>query len=52
VVVKGGDIYTEAPPGLPFARHEDTRNEGTHIIHTGGRYDSHLLAPVIPSSAS
>lgn len=23
-------------------------NRGTHILHTGGRYDSHLLVPVIP----
>ncbi len=23
-------------------------NEGDHIIHTGGKYDSHLLIPVIP----
>jgi predicted acyl esterase len=25
-----------------------TRNKGYHIIHTGGKYDSHLLVPVIP----
>jgi predicted acyl esterase len=48
VVVKGMDIYRDALPNLPFARHEDLRNAGTHIIHAGGRYDSHLLAPVIP----
>ncbi|MEU6148260.1 CocE/NonD family hydrolase [Streptomyces sp. NPDC047081] len=30
----------------PFAY--DLRNAGEHIIHTGGRYDSHLLIPVIP----
>ncbi|MUZ76014.1 CocE/NonD family hydrolase [Agrobacterium vitis] len=30
-------------------RHEDTRNKGAHIIHCGGTYDSHLLAPVIPA---
>ncbi len=28
--------------------HDDTVNEGTHILHTGGQYDSHLLVPVIP----
>ena len=22
-------------------------NEGTHTIHTGGQYDSHLLVPVV-----
>jgi len=26
----------------------ETRNKGSHIIHTGGKYDSHLLIPVIP----
>ena len=48
VVVKGMDIYREGLPMLPFARHEELRNAGTHIIHTGGKYDSHLLVPVIP----
>jgi predicted acyl esterase len=24
-------------------------NRGTHVIHTGGKYDSHLLVPVIPA---
>lgn len=48
VVVKGMDIYRDGLPNLPFARHEDTRNRGTHIIHTGGPYDSHLLVPIIP----
>ncbi|MGC1271428.1 MAG: CocE/NonD family hydrolase [Croceibacterium sp.] len=48
VVVKGMDIYRDALPNLPFARHEDLRNAGTHVIHTGGQYDSHLLVPIIP----
>jgi len=26
----------------------ETRNQGTHVIHFGGDYDSHLLIPVIP----
>jgi predicted acyl esterase len=26
----------------------ETRNKGNHIIHTGGKYDSHILVPVIP----
>lgn len=26
----------------------DTDNEGDHIIHTGGKYDSYLQVPVIP----
>lgn len=48
VVVQGRDVYTEALPNLPFARHEETRNRGTHVIRSGGRYDSHLLVPLIP----
>jgi uncharacterized protein len=30
----------------PFAW--ELRNQGNHIIHTGGKYDSHLLVPVVP----
>jgi putative CocE/NonD family hydrolase len=30
----------------PFAW--ETLNKGVHVIHTGGQYDSYLLAPVIP----
>lgn len=47
LVVQGRDIYTDALPGLPFARHEDTRNQGNHILWTGGQYESHLLVPAI-----
>ena len=47
VIVQGSDIYA-----YPIERHTNehtaTVNRGAHIIHTGGRYDSHLLAPVIP----
>jgi predicted acyl esterase len=46
VVVQGRDIYTDALPGLPFARHENTRNAGTHVLWAGGRYDAHLLMPL------
>ena len=31
--------------------HEDTRNAGEHVLHTGGRFDSHFLVPVIESTA-
>jgi len=34
--------------GEPIFRWE-LRNRGTHIIHTGGRFDSYLQVPVIPS---
>jgi uncharacterized protein len=48
VIVQGSDIYKEGLPRLPFARHEATRNSGVHVIHVGGRYDSHLLVPLVP----
>ena len=48
VVVQGHDIYTEALPNLPFARHQELRNRGRHILHTGGAFDAHLLVPLIP----
>jgi len=47
VVVQGRDIMQGALPNAPFARHEETRNSGVHIIHAGGPYDSHLLIPVV-----
>lgn len=50
VVVKGSDIYDTTEQGVPMVRHEETRNRGRHIIRTGGKYDSHLLVPIIPSS--
>jgi predicted acyl esterase len=34
----------------PTLAHDATINEGTHLIHTGGRYDAHLLVPVIPNA--
>ncbi len=38
-----GQIVTRVP-----VRHAVTVNKGRHLIHAGGKYDSHLLAPVIP----
>jgi predicted acyl esterase len=48
LVVAGSDIYSEGLPRLPFARHETTRNAGTHRILSGPSYDSHLLVPIVP----
>ncbi|MCL3997005.1 CocE/NonD family hydrolase [Streptomyces lavenduligriseus] len=42
VVVQAGDVVTGVLPG-----HRVTRNAGDHIIRTGGRFDSHLLVPVV-----
>ena len=47
LVVQGSDIQ-HYPPGVVAMGHSVTRNAGTHVIHTGGRYDSHLLVPVTP----
>ena len=52
VLVQGKDVITRAGPNSPLMRHEDTRNQGTHVIHTGGTFDSHLLVPIIQSSAT
>jgi uncharacterized protein len=48
VLIKGTDIQSYEPPRLA-AGHTMLRNAGHHIVHTGGRYDSHLLLPVVPS---
>jgi uncharacterized protein len=47
VLVQGRDTQTSAAPNSPFLRHDSLRNEGLHVIHTGGSYDSYLLVPVI-----
>ena len=47
LVVQGRDIY-DYPKPVMCDRHEDTVNSGNHIIYSGGKYDSHLLLPVVP----
>ncbi|MWV28665.1 CocE/NonD family hydrolase [Aurantiacibacter rhizosphaerae] len=49
LIVKGRDIYDEGLPNLPFARHEDLRNAGTHILHCANSY---LQVPNIPLEKS
>ncbi|MEM1323703.1 MAG: CocE/NonD family hydrolase [Bacteroidota bacterium] len=36
-------------PSRPFQK-STTGNDGVHIIHAGGDYDSHLLIPIIPGA--
>ena len=43
VIVAGHDIEISRD-----FMHTNTINGGKHIIHAGGKYDSHLLIPVIP----
>jgi len=49
VLVQGSDIYY-----YPYERHTNvhtaTVNKDEHVIYTGGKYDSHLLVPVIPAA--
>jgi hypothetical protein len=47
LVLQGSDIY-QYPKPVMCDRHEETVNRGRHVIHAGGKYDSHLLVPVIP----
>jgi hypothetical protein len=48
VVVQGSDIYSY-PEERHTNGHTATVNKGEHVIYTGGKYDSHLLVPVIPA---
>jgi hypothetical protein len=45
LVVSG---HAEDLAGFGSASAMDLGNRGEHVIHTGGRFDSHLLVPVIP----
>ena len=46
LIIKGSEVHRA--PGAAFAiRHAPLNNDGNHIVHTGGRYDSHLLLPII-----
>lgn len=47
VIVQGSDIYSYSDGTLTNLH--ATINRGEHVIYTGGKYDSHLLVPVIPS---
>ncbi len=49
LVIQGSDVQKYSP-GVVSMAHTATRNRGTHFVHAGGRYDSHLLVPVVPSS--
>ena len=46
LVVQGGDICPHPRPCVQDL-HEQTVNRGEHRLFTGGRYDSHLLVPVV-----
>jgi putative CocE/NonD family hydrolase len=48
VIVQGSDIHYYLTDSL-ITGHLRTVNKGQHVIYTGGKYDSHLLVPVIPA---
>ncbi|MEM2719065.1 MAG: CocE/NonD family hydrolase C-terminal non-catalytic domain-containing protein, partial [Candidatus Bathyarchaeia archaeon] len=39
--------FNLVPPHLPETPEPKTRNQGYHIIWTGGKYDSYLQIPVV-----
>ena len=45
LVVQGADLFEHPALGHAYSREV---NQGTHTIHTGGDFDSHLLVPRIP----
>jgi uncharacterized protein len=47
LTVNGFDFAESKPEDRP---NRVSYNKGTHIIHTGGKYDSYLLVPVIPEA--
>ena len=47
LVVQGSDIYAY-PEEMHTNSHTSTVNKGRHVLYAGGKYDSHLLVPVIP----
>jgi predicted acyl esterase len=48
--VQGSNVYTYAR-WIARAGHPKRINADEHAIHTGGRYNSHLLVPVIPDNS-
>jgi predicted acyl esterase len=45
VLIQGSDIVKNE---ISAIRHTDLRNQGRHILHVGGKYDSYVLLPIIP----
>jgi uncharacterized protein len=47
LTVAGYDFAESSPEDRPK---RVSYNKGTHIIHTGGKYDSYLLVPIMPDA--
>lgn len=53
LVIKGSEIVVEDVVGAARGYgHGETVNKGTHSVYVGGKYDSHLLLPIIPSKCN
>ncbi len=50
LIIQGHDLYAPSDKG-PVMNHGPLRNAGEHTLRTGGRYDAHLLVPIIPGDA-
>ncbi|HLH64071.1 MAG TPA: CocE/NonD family hydrolase [Solirubrobacteraceae bacterium] len=46
LVIQGHDTY-RYPPHIVCCGHSRTRNAGAHVVLAGGRFDSHVLLPVL-----
>ncbi|MPY55704.1 CocE/NonD family hydrolase [Streptomyces spongiae] len=52
VEIAGHPVGNVSVPPMPGPDPDvPTRNKGAHLIRTGGTYDSHLLLPVVPTTA-
>ena len=47
LVVQGTDIKRYPKP-LVYSRHQSDTNRGTQVLHTGGKYPSRIVIPVVP----
>jgi uncharacterized protein len=50
VVVKGTQVTSHPGSGFEI-QYGPLNNAGDHVIYTGGKYDSHLLIPILPPLA-
>lgn len=51
LIVQGTDVYKYGRGWRVQTRHEDSVNVGRNVLHTGGKYDSRLVVPVVPAAA-
>lgn len=47
-----GHFLSEPATSIMKLKEPDDENVGAHYIHTGGRYDSHLILPIVAGNRS